>query len=68
MGISLGVEKKGYYRLWFVRLFKGRTWTMSHMFLVISTREISIAIIYIPKLNIEFVILENMFGIYLASK
>lgn len=41
---------------------------MSHMFLVISTREISIAIIYIPKLNIEFVILENMFGIYLASK
>lgn len=38
------------------------------MFLVLSTREITIAIIYIPKLNIEFLILKNMFSIYLDSK
>lgn len=42
---SLAVEKKDYYQLQFVRLFKALPWTTPHMFLAISTREISTAII-----------------------
>lgn len=61
---SLAIEKKDYYQFQFVRLFKALLWTMPHMFLAISTREISTAIIiHILRTNFEFLILEDMFGI-----